>query len=89
MKALNAAAGFRLIVTVFATEFSVAVNVAAVTDETIATLAVKLVELAPAGTVTEAGIVTAVELLAKLTASPPAGATAVRVTVQVSLPAAA
>ena len=43
--------------------------------------------LAPEGTVTEAGTVIAVLLLARLTASPVVGAAAVNVTVQLSEPA--
>ena len=44
--------------------------------------------LAPAGTVTDAGIATAMLLLARLTAKPPVGAAPLNVTVQLSVPAA-
>jgi hypothetical protein len=53
---------------VFDTLPFVAVNVAVVADETAATVAVKLAEVAPAATVTEAGTVTDDELLARVTA---------------------
>ena len=45
----------------------------------------KVQEEEPAGIVTEAGAVTAVLLSAKLTTAPPAGAPAVRFTVQMEL----
>lgn len=51
--------------------------------------AVKLPVVAPAATVTLAGIVTAELLLATLTANPPLAAAASSVTVQLSLPAPA
>jgi hypothetical protein len=51
------------------------------------TVAVKLPVLDPAATVTDAGTVTAVLLLAKLTANPPLAAAALNVTVQLSVPA--
>ncbi len=51
-------------------------------------MAVKLPVVAPAATVTLAGTVTAELLLAKLTVSPPVGAAALNVTVQLSVPAA-
>jgi hypothetical protein len=51
------------------------------------TVAVKLAVVAPAATVTEAGTVTAVLLLARLTANPPPAAAVFSVTVQLSLPA--
>jgi hypothetical protein len=56
---------------------------------TAATVAVKLPVVAPAATVTLAGTVTAVSLLARLTANPPPAAAAFKVTVHVSVPAAA
>ena len=56
---------------------------AVVTDPTVA---VKAALVALAGTVTEAGTVTATLLLDRLTAKPPAGAAAVNVTVQASVP---
>lgn len=54
-----------------------------VTDKT---LAEKLAELAPAATVTDAGTVTEVLLLLKLTANPPLGAEVFNVRVQASVP---
>ena len=51
-------------------------------------VAVKGAVVAPAATVTEAGTVTAELLLASVTASPPAGAAALSVTVHASVPAA-
>ena len=55
---------------------------------TVATVAEKLAEVAPAATVTEEGTVTDEELLANVTANPPVGAAADSVTVQASVPAA-
>jgi hypothetical protein len=57
--------------------------VATLTEETVT---VKLALLAPTGTVTEAGTVTADLLLASLTANPPLAAAAFNVTVQLSVP---
>jgi hypothetical protein len=54
------------------------------TDETVAT---NPAVVDPAGTVTEAGTVTALLLLARPTAKPPVGAAAFNVTVQLSVPA--
>jgi hypothetical protein len=51
------------------------------------TVAVKLAVVAPAPTVTEAGMVTALLLLARLTARPPVAAALLNVTVQLSVPA--
>jgi hypothetical protein len=51
------------------------------------TVAGKLALVAPAATVTEAGTVTAEEMLARFTSWPPVGAAALRVTVQVSVAA--
>lgn len=51
------------------------------------TVAVKLAMVAPAATVTLAGTVTDVLLLARLTGNPPAAAAAFSVTVQASVPA--
>jgi len=51
------------------------------------TVAVKLAVVAPAATVTLAGTVTALLLLARLTVNPPVGAAALNVTVQLSVPA--
>jgi hypothetical protein len=73
---------------VFDTLLAVAVRVAVVALETAATVAVKLAEVAPAAIVTDDGTVTDVELLARLTVTPPVGAAEVSVTVQASLPAA-
>jgi hypothetical protein len=64
---------------------AVKVTVCAVLTEE--TVAVKLALLAPAATVTEAGTVTAVLLLARLTVNPPLAAAAFSVTVQLSVPA--
>jgi hypothetical protein len=50
-------------------------------------VAVKLPVVDPAATVTEAGTVTVVLLLARLTANPPLAAAALNVTVQLSVPA--
>ena len=62
----------------------------AVCDElTDATAAVKLALVKDAAIVTEAGTVTAELLLAKVTASPPVGAAAVKLTVHASDPAPA
>jgi hypothetical protein len=64
--------------------FAVSVTVCAVdTDDTVAE---KLVLVAPAGTVTEDGTVTAELLVAKFTASPPPLAAPFSVTVHVSVP---
>lgn len=51
------------------------------------TVAVKLAEVAPAATVTDAGTVTAELLLARLTTNPPLADAAFNVTVQLSVPA--
>jgi hypothetical protein len=71
---------------VFEALFALAVNVAVCAAVTDATFAVKLAEVAPAGTATEAGTVTALLLLATFTANPPVAAAAFRVTVQLSVP---
>jgi hypothetical protein len=65
--------------------FAVSVTVWAVL--TAETVAVKLVVAAPAATVMLAGTATAELLLARLTADPPLGAAALKVTVQLSVPA--
>ena len=54
---------------------------------TVETVAEKLAAVAPAATVTAAGTVTALLLLARLTWNPPLAAAAFRVTVQLSVPA--
>lgn len=54
---------------------------------TAVTVAVKLALLAPAATVTEDGAVTAELLLVRLTLTPPVGAAALKVAVQLSVPA--
>jgi hypothetical protein len=59
---------------------------AVLTDETVAA---NLALLAPAATVTEAGTVTALLLLERLTLNPPLGAAALNATVQESVPAPA
>jgi hypothetical protein len=66
--------------------FAVSVTVVAVLTED--TVAVKLALVAPAGTVTEAGTLTAELLLASATANPPLAAAPFSVTVQLSVPAA-
>ena len=68
------------------TLLAVAVRVAVCAVLTEETVAVKLAVVAPAATVTEAGTVTDELLLARLTAKPPLGAAAFRVTVQLSVP---
>lgn len=73
---------------VLATPFAVAVNVAVWVVVTAVTVAEKAPLVDPAGTVTDAGTVTALLLLARVTANPPAGAAALSVTVQASVPAA-
>lgn len=74
-------------VKVLVTVPALAVNVTVCALETAATVAVKPAVVAPAATVTEAGTVTAVLLLARPTASPPVAAAAFSVTVQLSVPA--
>ena len=73
---------------VFATLPALAVRVAVCAVLTEETVAVKLAVVEPAATVTVAGTVTALLLLARLTLKPPVPAAAFRVTVQLSLPAA-
>ncbi len=63
-----------------------AVSVAVWAEVTAETLAVKAALVTLAGTVTEAGRVTAGSLLDKLTLRPPLGAAALSVTVQASVP---
>jgi hypothetical protein len=65
----------------------VAVRVAVCVDHAAATVAVNVALVAPAGTVREAGTLTAVSLLESCTTTPPAGAAALSVTVQESDPA--
>jgi len=64
-----------------------AVNATASLVETDVTVAVNPTLADPAGTVTDEGTVIAVSLLNRLMAVPPAGAAALRVTVQASEPA--
>jgi hypothetical protein len=71
----------------FVTPLALAVNVAVCAALTVVTEAEKLALLAPAATVTEAGMVTDELLLARLTVKPPVGAAALSVTVQLSVPA--
>jgi hypothetical protein len=63
-----------------------AVNVAAVAVLTAETVAVKVALVDPAATVTDDGMETSALLLARFTVRPPAGAAAVSVTVQLSVP---
>ena len=79
--------GFNCIEYVFEVAPAVAVNVAVWAEATAATVAVKFPLVAPPCTVIEVGTVAALSLLARLTANPPVGAAALRVTVQESLPA--
>jgi len=65
----------------------VAVKVAVVAVLTAVTVAEKLAVVVPADTVTEAGTVTALLLLASVTACPLVGAAELSVTVQLSVPA--
>jgi hypothetical protein len=67
--------------------FALAVSVTVVAVLTEETVAVKVAVLAPAATVTEAGTVTALLLLARFTWNPPVAAAALTVTVQLSVPA--
>ena len=85
--ALNAAVGARVKANVFEMLPAVAVSVADCAVVTAVTVAVKVAVLAPAETVILAGIVTEVLLLESVTASPPLGAAALNVTVQLSVPA--
>ena len=64
-----------------------AVSVTAAPEVTDDTVAVKFALVAPEATVTLAGTVTALLLLARLTANPPLAAAAFSVTVQLSVPA--
>ena len=64
--------------------FALAVTVAVCAVPTAVTLAVNPAEVAPAATVTEAGTVTALLLLARVTLVPPVGAAPDRVTVHAS-----
>jgi len=70
-------------VAVFEAPFRVAVMVADCVVVTVPTVAVKVVEVLVAGTVTDAGTVSAGLLLESATALPPVGAASLRVTVQV------
>lgn len=72
---------------VLATPPALAVSVTACAVLTDEMVAVKLALVAPAGTVTDAGTVTAELLLARPTAIPPPAAAAFSVTVQLSVPA--
>jgi hypothetical protein len=72
---------------VFDTLFALAVSVTVVAVLTAVAVAVNVALLDPAATVTDAGMVTAVLLLARLTASPPVAAAAFNETVQLSVPA--
>jgi hypothetical protein len=72
---------------VFVPPLALAVRVAVAALLTEETVAVKLAEVEPAATVTEAGTLTALLLLARLTASPPVVAAVFSETVQLSAPA--
>ena len=72
---------------VFVTVPAVALRVAVVVVLTAATVAVKAALVALAATVTEAGTVTELLLLDRVTVCPPVPAAALSVTVQVSVPA--
>ncbi len=77
----------RLMEVVFVTDPFLAVRVAVCEEATGAMLAAKFAPVTPEATITEAGTVTALLLLARLTTAPPLGAAAVKVTVQSSDPA--
>jgi hypothetical protein len=79
-------AGVALSKNVLETPLALAVRVAVCVVETDATVAVKLALDEPAGTVTLAGTVTAVLLLARVAVNPPVGAEVFRVTVQAADP---
>jgi hypothetical protein len=79
-------AAFNCRAKIFETPPEVAVSVAAWAVETDAIVAVNPALVALAGMVIMAGTVTAALLLERLTLSPPAGAAAVSVTVQASVP---
>ncbi len=79
--------GLKLIVAVFEAVPCVAVSFAVCEVVTPDTVAAKLALVAPEGTDTEAGTITALLLLARLTAMPLLGAGAVNVTLQESVPA--
>lgn len=66
---------------------ALAVRIAVSVELTVDTVAVNTALAAPAGTVTEAGTVTALLLLARFTAKPPGAAAVFSVTVQASVPA--
>jgi hypothetical protein len=76
-----------LIEAVFETDPCVAVSVTVCEELTAAIVATKGALLAPAATVTEPGTAIALLLLARVTTNPVLGAAAVRVTVQLSVPA--
>jgi hypothetical protein len=66
---------------------ALAVRVTAWADDTGETVAAKVALVAPAATLTVDGTVTEALLLERLTLSPPVAAAALRVTVQISVPA--
>lgn len=84
---MGAADPLRLIEAVFDAVPSVAVSVTVCEAVTLDTLAAKLALVAFCGTDTDAGTLTAPLLLARLTVVPPLGEDALKVTVQVSVPA--
>ena len=82
-----AAIPLSLIEVVFETEPWAAVSVTVWDDDTDATLAVKFTLVAPEGTVTDAGTLSEVLLLERLTVTPALVAAELMVTVQLSVPA--
>jgi hypothetical protein len=81
-------AGFNCRAKVLETPLAVAVSVTDCADVTVETVVENPALAAFAGTVIDAGTWAAALLLERLTATPPDGAAAVRVTVQASVPAA-
>lgn len=77
---------FKLRMKVADTPTALAVRVTVCAELTEETVAVKLALVAPTGTVTEAGSVTALLLLAMLIATPPEAAAAFKITEQLSVP---
>lgn len=86
--ALRVVAGLSCRLTVEEAPFVEAVMVAVAAEVTDAIDAVKLAEVAPEGTVTEVGTVTAALLLVRVTVKPACGAAELSAIEQVSVPAA-